>query len=421
MSHTHLAQNVSRTQEATTTSPASRRTIIAIMAVIAVITAAGIFVLWPDWKQLEDVRQWNFNFATAPSVTYERATIVKISSKCQDSTISPTGIPTSLDECVRFEVRVTSGPDSGQITALETVGPGANSGLGVGDTIQVMRAPGVDPGTYTYTFTGIPHDIPILMFAALFVITVLVVARGKGALSLLGLAFATVVILFFMLPALASGRSGIWVGLVGSCAIMLVVLHVAHGVSMRTAAAMLGTTGGLLLSAALSSLAVKTAHLSGYIDETAFDLSASIPNLNMRELFVTAVILAGLGVLNDVTITQASAVWELRIAAPNYTRREIYRSAMRIGRDHIASTIYTIVFAYTGAALTTVMLIVLFFQRSLSDLFTTESLAAEMLQIFASGTALVLSVPLTTAIAVAAVRKEGKGNVPDGPSSTQRS
>ncbi|WP_295027480.1 YibE/F family protein, partial [uncultured Mobiluncus sp.] len=92
-----------------------------------------------------------------------------------------------------------------------------------------------------------------------------------------------------------------------------------------------------------------------------------------------------------------------------YTRREIYQSAMRIGRDHIASTIYTIVFAYTGAALSTVMLIVLFFERSLSDLFTTEALAAQALQILASGSALIASVPITTAIATLAVRK------PTGP------
>ena len=108
--------------------------------------------------------------------------------------------------------------------------------------------------------------------------------------------------------------------------------------------------------------------------------------------------------LNDVTITQSSAVWELRIASPTYTKREIYSSAMRIGRDHIASTIYTIVFAYTGAALSSVMLIALFYDQSLSDLFAVESLAAEALQIFASGSALILSVPITTAIAVAAVR-----------------
>ena len=163
------------------------------------------------------------------------------------------------------------------------------------------------------------------------------------------------------------------------------------------------------LSALLGAIAVKSAHISGYIDETSFDLSAAIPHLNMSQLFVAATILAGLGVLNDVTITQASAVWELRLAAPTYTRREIYQSAMRIGRDHIASTIYTIVFAYTGAALSTVMLIVLFFERSLSDLFTTEALAAQALQILASGSALIASVPITTAIATLAVRK------PTGP------
>lgn len=405
VSHSHSISRISRTQEASTTSPASRLAMMVALGLITVLTLAGVVWLWPDWHHLQEVRQMNFSFATAPGVSYERANIVKLEPKCRDTDIAPSDVQSHLDDCVRLTVRLTSGPDSGQVTTLEAVGPGAHSELAPGDTIQVMRSPGEKPGTATYTFTGVPHDLPIILFAVLFAMVVLAVARTKGALSLVGLAFATVVIVYFMLPSLASGRPGIWVGVVGSCAIMLIVIHVAHGISMRTASALLGTVCGLGLSALLGAIAVKSAHISGYIDETSFDLAAAIPHLNMSQLFVAATILAGLGVLNDVTITQASAVWELRLAAPTYTRREIYQSAMRIGRDHIASTIYTIVFAYTGAALSTVMLIVLFFERSLSDLFTTEALAAQALQILASGSALIASVPITTAIATLAVRK----------------
>ena len=109
-------------------------------------------------------------------------------------------------------------------------------------------------------------------------------------------------------------------------------------------------------------------------------------------------VLAGLGVLNDVTITQASAVWELRAVAPDADRRELFTSAMRIGRDHIASTIYTIVFAYAGAALVVLMLLYVY-NRSLLDLASTESLAEEVARTFTSAIGLILAVPVTTAIA----------------------
>ena len=113
-------------------------------------------------------------------------------------------------------------------------------------------------------------------------------------------------------------------------------------------------------------------------------------------------IIAGLGILNDVTITQASSVWELRAAAPDLSRLSIFRSAMRIGRDHIASTIYTMTFAYTGAALTT-LLVVHVLAQPLLQLVSAEEIAQEIVHTLVSGIGLVLAVPATTAIAAMTV------------------
>ncbi|WP_297554303.1 YibE/F family protein [uncultured Actinomyces sp.] len=395
---THQHAHISRTAEASTTSPKARLVIIVLLALITALTAVGAYVLRPNWAGLEHV-QAHTGFQTAPGISRERAQILQVDPQCGSTALTASG----EQSCVTLTVRLTTGEDAGKEVVMESPGPAAASHLSVGDVIQVISSPGPN-GAPTYSFTGIERNLPILLFALLFVLVVLAVARAKGAMALVGLAFAVLVLVRFMLPSLASGRPGILVGVVGSSAIMLVVIHVAHGFSMRTASAMLGTFAGLVLAAFLGTVATRFGHLSGFVDETAFNLSASLPNLDMSQLLVAAIILSGLGVLNDVTITQSSAVWELRIASPTYTKREIYSSAMRIGRDHIASTIYTIVFAYTGAALASVMLIALFYDQPLSDLFTVESLAAEALQIFASGSALILSVPITTAIAVAAVR-----------------
>jgi uncharacterized membrane protein len=103
-----------------------------------------------------------------------------------------------------------------------------------------------------------------------------------------------------------------------------------------------------------------------------------------------------------VTITQSSAVWELRAAGPELSRRELFTSAMRIGRDHIASTIYTIVFAYTGAGLS-ILLVLFLYDLPLLDLLGTEDIAAEVVRTLASAIGLVLAVPVTTAIAAVTV------------------
>lgn len=411
MGHSHAAVKISRTQEASTTSRTARLVVTIVLAALTLLTVVGMAWLWPDWNHLAAIRHQPTSFSTAAGVSFENAKILEVTPRCIDTTVADTPTPSSSRQaCLRLKVHMDTGPEKGQTVTVESVGPAAESNLSPGDMVQVMRSASASGSGNNYSFSGVHRTGPIMFFALLFVVVVVAVARWKGVFSLLGLGFATAIIGFFMLPALASGRPGIWVGLVGASAIMLVVIHVAHGVSMRTAAAMLGTLCGLILSALFGTAAVWLGHLSGYVDDMSFDLSANIPHLSMRQLLIVAIILAGLGVLNDVTITQTSSVWELRLAAPHYTRWEVYRSAMRIGCDHIASTIYTVVFAYTGAALATVMLIVMFYDRPFSELFATESIAAELLQILTSASALILSLPLTTAIAALMIRKAKVAN-----------
>jgi uncharacterized membrane protein len=115
------------------------------------------------------------------------------------------------------------------------------------------------------------------------------------------------------------------------------------------------------------------------------------------------IVIASLGILNDVTVTQASAVWELRDLDPTAPPRRLFAGAMRIGRDHIASSVYTIVFAYAGAALPVLLLINLA-DRPLSTILTGEALGQEIVRTLVGSIGLVLAVPLTTAVGVALVR-----------------
>jgi uncharacterized membrane protein len=133
---------------------------------------------------------------------------------------------------------------------------------------------------------------------------------------------------------------------------------------------------------------------------------------------LAGVIVASLGILNDVTVTQASAVWELRAVSPDASPARLFSGAMRIGRDHIASTVYTIVFAYAGAALPVLLLINLS-QRPLGVTLTSEVLSEELVRTLVGAIGLVLSVPLTTAVGVALVRfargSKGSPAVPVAP------
>jgi uncharacterized membrane protein len=221
-------------------------------------------------------------------------------------------------------------------------------------------------------------------------------------LALVGLGVAGVVVGFFAIPALLAGEQAVVVALVASAAIMYVVLYTTHGFSIRTSAALGGTLTGMAITAGIAWWAVGSAHLTGVVDQGGQVLTTFADRISLQDVLIAAVVIAGLGILNDVTITQASAVWELRGASPTMSRTRLFTSAMRIGRDHIASTIYTIVFAYTGTALT-LLLAVSLYDRSWWQLLGTEEIAEELVRAFASSIGLVLAVPATTAIAVATV------------------
>ncbi len=370
----------------------ARNVLVAFLVVLGVLAAAGLIWLWPDSSALAEAVDVRFD---APGVTYEDATIRGTTEGCA----SQEGSGSSL-ACQTASVELKTGDDADSLVDVELQGPHAQAGLGAGDSIEVARIPTESGPIYSYSGT---NRLPtLLVLAGLFVVCVLAVARWRGLFALLGLVFAGFVLLGFMLPALITGKPGMPVALAGSTAIMFVVLYVAHGVSIRTSTALAGTLLGLGVTTGLGTIAVNAARLSGFADEQDYDLAQLVPGLDFQELLLCAIIIGGLGVLNDVTITQSSAVWELRAAAPEMSRAKIFASAMRIGRDHIASTIYTIVFAYAGGALT-ILLLLYFTNREIIDLFGIEMFAGEGVRTFASAIGLVLSVPITTGIAALTV------------------
>jgi uncharacterized membrane protein len=240
----------------------------------------------------------------------------------------------------------------------------------------------------------------MLVLALVFVLVVGAVARLRGLRALLGLAFAFVVLLTFVLPALLEGSSPTWVTLTGASAIMFVVLYLAHGFSARTTTALLGTLFGLALTAVLGEIAVGVSRLSGFSSEATVQLQQFDPTLDFSGLVIAGVVVAGLGILNDVTITQASSIWQLHEVDPALPWRELYRRGMAIGRDHIASTVYTLVFAYAGVALPLLLLFEIS-GRPAGAVLTGSLVAEEVIRALVGGIALVLAVPVTTAIGAA--------------------
>jgi uncharacterized membrane protein len=381
-SHAHRAVDVR------TSGPATRL-LLSLLALTAVATLIGVGVLWPSGERPTTPY-------SADGVTYPHGEVLRVGEACPVVTEESTEFPEVCDD---VDVRLDD--DAGAVTDLR-VRPGVVEALQVGDRVTLVAIPQEGTDVPNYGWVGVDRKPPLGWLALAFLLAVALIARVRGLLAILGLVIAGLVIGYFMLPALLAGESGLAVALVGSTAIMFVVLYLAHGPSVRTSTALAGTLIGLVITAGIGLVAIHTARLTGLGDESSLLLRTQADQLDFRGLLTCAVIVAGLGVLNDVTITQSSSVWELREAAPHLTRRQLFTSGMRIGRDHIASTIYTIVFAYAGTAMATMLLISLY-DRPLIDVLSDEAIAEEVARTLASAIGLVLAVPATTAIAAATV------------------
>ena len=235
-----------------------------------------------------------------------------------------------------------------------------------------------------------------IVFAA-FILAVLASGRLRGLSSLLGLGLTFLVLLGFVVPAILSGRSPVAVAIVGCATIALTVLFLTHGISRTTTVAVVGTLSSLILTGALSLAAVRLTRLTGSTDESSFLLGQQ-HGVDLRGLLLAGIMIGSLGVLDDVTVTQAETVKELSIANPRYGTRQLYAAATRIGRAHIASVINTIVLAYAGASLPLLVLIVAL-RDPVGEVLSDQIVATELVRSAVGTVGLVAAVPITTAFA----------------------
>lgn len=407
-SHSHDIDESSLSRPELRRRKAARRRAVVLLSWIlvplAVLTVVGMALMWPGSDT--GAEPPGNPYAAAPGASIDTGKVVRTAT--EDCSLN-TGGAAGTECFVAFaevkglaEVPVLISPDVVQ-----------TRGVHVGETIRYLNLSGLAAITGaehsgpTYIFMDFVRTLPMGLLAVLYALVVVAVARWRGLRAIVGLVGAFAVLAWFILPALARGEPPLLVALVGSSAIMFGVLYFAHGFSARTSTALLGTLFGLLVTAGLASWAVDAAALTGTTGDYSYQLLNLTQGMSLSGMILCGLVISGLGVLNDVTITQSSAVWELYELAPETTTRELFTSAMRIGRDHIASTVYTIAFAYAGSALPVLLMVSLYEQPLLAAL-TGAELAEEIVRILVGSIGLVLAIPVTTAVAVAVVKATGQ-------------
>lgn len=366
--------------------PAALRAASAVLVGLAACVLVGLVVLWPG-----DVDAQLSAGLTAPT---DQGTVEEVQTfSCP---------PPQPGSCGAARVELEGGDDTGELVTVALGTADFAPDLEQGDSIRLTAAEGAG-GTTTYTFADFERRTPLLLLAIAFAALVIVFGRLRGALSLLGLALSLALIVLFIAPAILDGKPPLAVALVGSLAVMLATISLAHGLGAKSVAAMLGTSLSLVLVVLLALAFTELSHLTGLASEEATLLNLNVAEISFDGLLVAGMVVGALGVLDDVTVSQASTVIALRAANPELGFGELFGHATRVGRDHVSATVNTLVLAYVGASLP-VLLLFSAGGIGFSSVLNTELVATEVVAMLVGSIGLIAAVPLTTALATALAR-----------------
>lgn len=267
-------------------------------------------------------------------------------------------------------------------------------------------------GTLSAHFIDFYRGNSLLLLVGIFIAASILISGWKGVRSLLGIILSLAVIILIILPGIQQGKDPLMTTILGSFFFVSFSLYIIYGWNVKTHAAVLGSLLALTLTGFLAYFFVNHAQLTGYGDENMFYITQLSQNtFNVRNLLLAGILIGTLGVLDDLVIAQASAVFELYRNNPNQTFKRLFTSAMNIGKDHIAATVNTLVLAYAGASLP--MLLLFSFRNVDYGLaINLEFIAEELVRTMVGSLGLFIAVPITTSLAaIIAIKYRDLGNI----------
>jgi uncharacterized membrane protein len=306
--------------------------------------------------------------------------------------------------CERVSFMLAEGPESGRTVSLDIADVVATLDVREGDRVLLEHLTTDVPGE-PYALYDFDRTSSLGWLVFLFAALVVLLGRLRGLAALVGLGLSLLLLLRFALPAILEGTSPPLVACVAAGIIAYGVIYLAHGFTLRTTVALLGTLAGLVLAVGLSLLWVPLSQLTGLVSETSYVIQATGVSVDPAGLLLAGIVIGALGAIDDVSVTQASAVWELHDADPAARGRELFRAGMRIGRDHVGSIVNTLALAYVGASLPLLIVFELS-ELPFERIVGSEIVAAEIVRAVIGSIGLVACMPITTWLAARVAWRE---------------
>lgn len=309
--------------------------------------------------------------------------------------------PGGLVPFQKLELGTKSGDSTQTIVVINggaADNPQAFQAYQVGDRLRVEKTV-LSDGSSTYGILGQSRRAALLALFGLFVASVLVVGRKWGVLSFLGLIASFLVLSQLVIPLILQGYNPVFAAIIGSCLIIPITFYVSHGWNKKTHVGVLATIIGLTFTGLMGAVFISATHLTGFASEEAAFVSIERQgSIDIRGLLLAGIIIGTLGIMDDITISQASVVQQLKRTNSSLNRKQLFKQAMGVGQDHISSMVNTLVLVYAGAALP---LLLLFYGQnsSIGAIVEYEFITEEIVRMLVGSIGLVLIAPLATALA----------------------
>lgn len=367
------------------------RLLLVILAGAAVATVVGMVALWPDGSGRQQVLQEASEVGLL-SDRYTATVDSVIDETCSFST------PDNEWECRTLIVIPDEGPDAGTLLALPEFVRGAVQGGGTpvpevaaGDVVIIDY----EPTTGFYSYGDKDRRTALFLLFGLFAALVIVLGRSLGVLALLAMATTIVILVGFVAPSVLDGNDPILVSVVAASAIAFFSLYLTHGVTPTTTVALIGTLLALTLTLTISAVFFALSRFTGLATEEGLVLPVVAGDINLSSLLLGGAMIGALGALDDVTVTQVATVAELRAQNRDLSRRGLFASGIRVGREHIAATVNTLLLAYVGVSMPLLLLFVIT-NQSLLMIANSELVAVEIVRTLCGSIGLIAAVPITT-------------------------
>lgn len=297
--------------------------------------------------------------------------------------------------CFEYTVRVDGREDSIKSTPILSE---EGSKYSVGDRVYVSYFSDGSGGE-EWSVTGFARDSAMLIMVILFASIALIIGRRQGLGSLLSLLFTVLILYGWAIPRILDGADILLVGVSTVCVSLVIIMYASHGFNRKTSIAVLSTLVGIFIVSIIARIFMSMVRIDGVGSEEAFLLlSQTNGSIDLAQIFFVSVLIGAMGILDDVVVSQISAINELHIANPRLSTKELFTQAMNIGRDHISSMINTLFIAYAGSSFALVILLT-YSTGGIGNIIRTDAIAEEIVRTLSASIGILLIVPIASLIA----------------------